>query len=378
MRKAYVTGIDMTVFMKNAGKDVAEMGSEAVWGSLENSGLSIEEIQEVYCGNVTHPVGAGQQVMAAAGYVGMPIINIENACSSGSNAFRQAYLAVASGRLDVCLAVGVENLSKFFPGALVDEWDLEGAQGLTFPSLYAMRAKRYMAEYGLKSEHLARIAVINRKNAFHNEKSAHGKMVDIETALNSRMIVDPLRLYDCNPVSDGAAAALVVSDKAAKRFDGQPIEIAASALTSGKLEHGFIDMTFEEMTFRAASEAYEQSGYGPEEIDFAEVHDCFTIAEIMRVEGMGFCQKGEMIRWIEEGTIEIGGKKPINPSGGLLGKGHPLGATGIAQIYELCKQLRGEAGPRQITGAAIGLAMCRGGTTSGIEGNACTIHILKK
>jgi len=155
------------------------------------------------------------------------------------------------------------------------------------------------------------------------------------------------------------------------------VEIIASSLNSGNLDAGFIDMTYEEMTHRAAQEAYGQAGCGPEEIDFAEVHDCFSIAEILRVEGLGFCERGGMIRWIEEGTLALSGEKPINPSGGLLGKGHPLGATGLAQIYEICKQVRGEAGKRQIEGARTGLAMNRGGVTPGIEGNACAIHILR-
>jgi benzoylsuccinyl-CoA thiolase BbsB subunit len=275
------------------------------------------------------------------------------------------------------LAVGVENLSSVFSGALQDENDLEGIQGLTFPSLYALRARRYMWEYGLKPEHLAKIAVINRKNALYNEKSSHGELVTVDKVLNSPMIVDPLHLYDCNPVSDGAAAAVIVNEKIAKQLGKRCVEIVASSLTTGKLEYGFTDMTFEEMTYRAAQDSYNQSGYGPEDIDFAEVHDCFTIAEILRVESMGFCERGGMIGWIEDGVIDINGKKPINPSGGLLGKGHPLGATGIAQIYEICKQVRGEAGERQISGAKIGLAMCRGGVTTGIEGNACAMHILK-
>lgn len=377
MEKVYVAGIEMTKFAKMPRMRIEQMGAEAVWGAVKDAGIKIKDIQEVYCGNVFSSSGPGQKVMSKAGHTGIPITNIENACASGSNAFREAYLAVLYGRRDVCLAVGVENLSSVFSGALQDENDLEGIQGLTFPSLYALRARRYMWEYGLKPEHLAKIAVINRKNALYNEKSSHGELVTVDKVLNSPMIVDPLHLYDCNPVSDGAAAAVIVNEKIAKQLGKRCVEIVASSLTTGKLEYGFNDMTFEEMTYRAAQDSYNQSGYGPEDIDFAEVHDCFTIAEILRVESMGFCERGGMIGWIEDGVIDINGKKPINPSGGLLGKGHPLGATGIAQIYEICKQVRGEAGERQISGAKIGLAMCRGGVTTGIEGNACAMHILK-
>jgi acetyl-CoA acetyltransferase len=192
------------------------------------------------------------------------------------------------------------------------------------------------------------------------------------------MVATPLHLYDCNPNTDGAAAAVVVSEKIAKRVGVRPVEIVASSLTSGKFESGFIDMTFEEMTWRAAQEAYQMSGIGPEDIDFAEVHDCFTIAEVLRVEGLGLCKRGEMVRWIEEGVNEISGSMPINPSGGLLGKGHPLGATGVAQIREIVLQLRGEAGVRQIENARIGLAHTRGGSVSGTEGAACSVIVLRK
>jgi benzoylsuccinyl-CoA thiolase BbsB subunit len=378
MKKAFVAGIDMTTFAKTPQIKIEILGAQAVKGAAKDAGIEIRDIEEVYCGNVMVAVGPGQKVMTEIGHIGIPVTNLENACAAGSNAFREAYLAVASGRRDICLALGVENLSSVFGGALQDESDLEGAQGLTFPALYALRARRYTWEHGLKPEHLAKIAIKNRKNAYHNDKSAHGEIVDMETVLNSPMIVDPLRLYDCNPVSDGAAAAVIVSEKTAKQLGNRCIEIVASSMASGKLEHGFIDMTYEEMTHRSAHDCYEQAASGPEDIDLAEVHDCFTIAEILRVESMGFCERGGMIKWIEEGVTEINGKKPINPSGGLLGKGHPLGATGIAQIYEICRQLRGEAGQRQIENARTGIAMCRGGATTGIEGNACVMHILRR
>jgi acetyl-CoA acetyltransferase len=234
-----------------------------------------------------------------------------------------------------------------------------------------------MWEFGLKQEHLAKISVINKKNAYYNEKASYGELITIDTVLNSVMVADPLHLYDCNTNADGAAAAVIVSEKIAKRIGGKPVEIVASSLRSGKLPDRFIDITFEDVTHRAAQDAYDQAGVGPEDIDFAEVHDCFTIAEILRVEGLGLCERGGMIKWIEEGTIEITRKKPINPSGGLLGKGHPIGPTGIAQIYEQCKQLRGQAGKRQIPGARVGLAMNRDGAIAGIEANACTVHILR-
>jgi len=347
MPKAYVLGISMTKFGRHPDTSIQEMGSMAVWDAVTDAGISIEEIGAVYCGHVFQGTGAGQKIMTAVGLTGLPIINLENACASGATAFREAYHSVLAGRYDVCLAVGVEKLSGIYRGGLADVKDLEGAQGLTFAALYALRARRYMHTHGLKPETLAKIAVKNRKNAYYNEKASYGELIDVDTVLNSRLVADPLHFYECTPPSDGAAAAIIVSEEYARKSSGKPVEIAASALTSGKLQFGFIDMTFEDITHRAAQDAYSQSGLGPEDVDFAEVHDCFTIAEILRVESLGFCPPGGMAAWIEEGVTEINGKKPVNPSGGLLGKGHPLGATGIAQIYEICKQLRGRTGDVQ-------------------------------
>ena len=378
MNKAFVSGISMTKFVRDEKLSVQKMGANAVWDAVKDAGIKLKDIQEVYCGNVFAGTGVGQKVMVEVGYIGMPITNIENCCSSGSNAFREIYHAVASGRIDIGLAIGVENTTSLLHGRpILDEDDLEGAMGNSFPALYAQRARRYMSTYGLKPKHLAKIAVNNKKNGYFNEKASFGALIDIDTVLNSPMVADPLHLLDCNTHSDGAAAAIVVSEKIAKGSSRKPLEIVASSLQSGKLSEGFIDMAFEDVSYRAAQDAYNQAGIGPEDIDFAEVHDCFTIAEVLRVEGLGLCERGGMVKWIEDGTIAIAGKKPINPSGGLLSKGHPIAATGIAQIYELCKQLRGEAGKRQINNARIGLAMNRGGAITGIEANACTVTILR-
>ena len=242
--------------------------------------------------------------MAAYGFSGIPIINLENICASGSCAFREAYYAIATERYEIVMAVGVEKMTGKFKGAITpNEEDLEAELGMTFPVIYALRAQRYMYEYGLKSEDLAKISVINHLHAQYNEKTMFGEKLTIEDVLNSPIVCSPLHRYDCNPVSDGASAAIVVSEKIMKQLGGRPVEIVASTLTSGKFEPGFIDMTFEEMTHRAAFEAYCKAGIGPEEIDFAEVHDCFTIAEVLRVEGLGLCERGGMVRMIKDGEI---------------------------------------------------------------------------
>lgn len=378
MRKAYVLGVGMTKFGKRPETPMEQMGVEAIRQALSDADIDIRKIEAVYCGHSSQGAGAGQRIMATYGFSGLPVTNIENICASGSCAFREAYHAVASGRYEICMAVGVEKMTSKFRGALTpEEDDLEAELGMTFPSIYALRARRYMYEYGLTSEDLAKISVINHRNALYNDNAMFGQNITVADVLNSPMICSPLHLYDCNPVSDGASAAIVVSYKVAKRLGGKPVEIVASALTSGKFEPGFIDMTFEEMTHRAALQTYEIAGLGPEDIDCAEIHDCFTIAEVLRVEGLGLCERGGMVRMIRDGDIEITGKKPINPSGGLLGKGHPLGATGVAQIYENVKQLRGEAGKRQVQGARVGLAHCRGGIITGTEGAACAVTLLR-
>jgi acetyl-CoA acetyltransferase len=378
MRKAYVLGVGMTKFGKRQDASMEQMGVEAVREALRDADFDIKKVEAVWCGHSWQGAGAGQRIMAANGYSGIPVTNIENICASGSCAFREAYYAVATERYEITMAVGVEKMTGKFKGAITpDEEDLEGELGMTFPAIYALRAQRYMYEYDLKSEDLAKISIINHLNALYNEKAMFGKKIAVDDVLNSPMVCSPLHRYDCNPVSDGAAAAIVVSENKMRQLGGRPVRIAASALTSGKFEPGFIDMTFEEMTHRAAIEAYNEAGIGPEEIDFAEVHDCFTIAEVLRVEGLGLCKRGEMVRMIRDGDIEISGKRPINASGGLLGKGHPLGATGVAQLYELTKQLRGEAKKRQINRARIGLAHCRGGIVAGTEGAACAVTILR-
>ena len=378
MEKAYVLGVGMTKFAKRPDTMMEKMGVEAIIDALTDADMDIKQIEAIYCGHSWQGAGAGQRIMASYGFSGLPVTNIENICASGSCAFREAYYAVSAGRYDICMAIGVEKMTGKFKGAITPEGeDLEAELGITFPALYALRAQRYMHEYGLKSEDLAKISVINHRNALYNEKAMFGEEITVDDVLNSPMICSPLHRYDCNPVSDGAAAAIVVSDKVVKRLGGRQVEIAGSGLSSGKFEPGFIDMTFEDMTHRAALEAYKNAGCGPEDIDFAEVHDCFTIAEVLRVEGLGLCEHGGMVKMVRDADIEITGRKPINASGGLLGKGHPLGATGVAQIYELAKQIRHEAGKRQIKKARIGLAHCRGGSVTGTEGAACAVNILR-
>jgi len=322
----------------------------------------------------------GQRILAQVGLAGLPLSNVENACSSGATAIREASLAIRAEEHDVVVAVGTEHLTTKFRGALTpDPSDPEAAVGATMPGVYAMRARRYMEEFGMTRRQLAMVAVKNKRNAAANPLAHFRKEITVEDVLESRPIADPLRLHDCSPVTDGAAAVVLVNDRVAKKVgDGHTVRLAASTLFSGTVDLVPTTMTFEPLTQRTALAAYEKAGIGPEDVDFAEVHDCFSIAEVLRVEGLGLFEQGAYPSAVERGEADIGGRLPINPSGGLLGKGHPLGGTGVAQVVELVRQLRGEAGVRQIEGAKVGLAHCRGGKAVGIEGAACTVQLLVK
>ena len=322
---------------------------------------------------------AGQRVLGRIGLTGLPISNIENACSSSSSALRHGVMAVRSGEYDVVLVIGVEKLTKFGGGTLpLEEEDWEVSQGLVMPALYAMRAQRYMHDFGLTKQQLAGIAVKNRANGALNADAQMRKPVTLDEVLSSRPVADPFTLLQCCPTGDGAAAIVLCADSVAREYRSDPIRVLASDLTSGKFTSGYRDMTIPEITVRGAKEAYEEAGVGPEDIDVAEVHDAFTIAELIYYEAFGFCPRGEAGAFLDSGATAIGGRIAVNPSGGLLAKGHPIGATGAAQVVEVIRQLRGEAGARQVPGAKVGLAHATGGGISGFDHGACSIHIFAR
>ena len=379
MTEVFVVGIGMTKFGKHPDRAVADLGTEAVLEAIRDADIDPRRIEAAYCGHVFQGMVAGQRVLAQTGLAGIPLTNVEDACSSGAVAIREASLAIRAGEHDVVLALGMEHLTTRFRGALTPaEDDLEASVGLTMPAIYAMRARRHMEEFGTTRRQLALVSVKNKRNASLNPLSQFQKPVSVEEVITSRPIAEPLCLYDCSPVSDGAAAVILCSDRRLRQLTRRrrPIRLAAAALRTGEVESGLPSMAFEPLTRRTAEAAYKQAGVGPEEIGLAEVHDCFTIAEVLRVEGLGLFPVGEYPVRLERGEADIGGALPVNPSGGLLGKGHPLGATGVAQVVELVRQLRGEAGPRQVAGARVGLAHCRGGKAAGVEGAACTVNIL--
>ncbi len=378
MTGVHVLGVGMTRFGRHPDSDAADLGAEALLEAVADAGIDPRGVEAAYCGHVFQGMVTGQRILAQVGLAGLPLTNVENACSSGATAIRDASLAIRAGEHDVVVAIGTEHLTSRFQGALTpDPSDPEAAVGATMPGVYAMRARRYMEEFGMTREQLALIPVKNKANAARNPLAHFRKEITVQDVLESRPIADPLNLHDCSPVTDGAAAAVLVSDRVARRHGGaRTVRLAASALRSGSVDVEPTSMTFEPLTWATAQDAYERAGVGPGEVHLAEVHDCFSIAEVLRVEGLGLFEQGCYPEAVGRGEADIGGRLPVNPSGGLIGKGHPLGGTGVAQVVELVRQLRHEAGDRQVEGARVGVAHCRGGKAVGIEGAACTVQVL--
>jgi acetyl-CoA acetyltransferase len=379
MRAVAVIGVGMTKIGKFPDRMLSSMGREAVLGAIKDAGVPPKEIQAAYSGTLLGGSLLGQRIFKDLGMTGIPINNMENACSSGSSALREAWLGVASGLYDMTVAVGSEKLSALGGGTLpLEKEDLEVGEGMVMPALYAMRARRYMHEFGATPEHLAKVVVKSRKCASHNPHAQFNRETTVEEVLNSRMIADPITLYQCCPTGDGAAAAVLCSLDKARKYTPHPILFKGSILVSGKFTNGFRDMTTPEITVRASSLAYEMAGVGPQDVNVAEVHDAFSIAELLYYEALGFCGRGEAPRLLEEGATGLDGRIPVNPSGGLISKGHPTGATGLAQTTEIVWQLRGQAGARQVKNARVGLTHCTGGGIYGLDHGACSIHIFVK
>jgi acetyl-CoA acetyltransferase len=365
------------------GRTAKNLFAEAFFEAVDSvdKGLDPSNIREAYIGSMGF--GGGQIGNAAAlltehaRMLHVPTRKVENACASSGYAFRDAYLAVKSGAADLVLAGGVEVMNdlsdvrkRFWLGVSGDtEW--ERLAGLTFPGVYAMMASRHMHEYGTTPEQLAAVAVKNHANGARNPKAQFRKEITMEKALASPMVAHPLRLYDCCGTTDGAACVILAAKEVARKYTDTPVWVLGSGAASDHLAvHDRESMTRLEATVRAAHAAMRGADLTAKDVDIAEVHDCFTIAEILAVEDLGFAKKGEGGRLAVEGTTARGGELPVNPSGGLKAKGHPLGATGAAQVYEVFLQLRGEAGDRQVPSPEIGLTHNVGGS-----GATCAVHV---
>lgn len=379
MRDVVILGVAMTRFGKHPDLPVEVLGREACWAALKDAEITPRDVQAVYCGHVFQGRIVGQQVTKGLGISGTPTFNVENACASGSTALNLAWTAVAAGVVDVALVIGVEQLSTRVAGVIPpDQNDLEGLVGRTNPGTYALVARRHMHQYGTTAEQMAQVAVKAHEFSALNPHAQYQNRVTLEEVLGSRMIADPLTLLQCCPTGDGAAAVIIADAVWAHRKTAHPVAIAASVIVSGYPKTGGGDITTHPSTKAAAKTAYEAASIGPEDVDVAEVHDAFSIAEIVHLEDLGFCAKGEGGPLVAAGASGPRGRIPTNTSGGLLTKGHPLGATGPAQIAELTWQLRGHAGARQVGRPKVALAHCMGGVLYGRDAGVCTIHVLKR
>lgn len=385
MRDVAVIGIGCTPFGEKWNTSFRHLFVEAGSLALEDANIAGEQIDSMYVGNMSAGRFVEQEHIGAliADYAGLashhiPATRVEAACSSGGLAFRQAVISVASGIEDIVVAAGVEKMTDVASGASVDtlagaadrEW--EGFVGATFPGLYAMIATAYMDRYPLSREQLAQVAVKNHYNGARNPIAQFRQEITVDTVVNSTLVADPLRLFDCSPITDGAAAVVVAPLERAREFTDTPVRVLATAQASDTITlHDRRDICTLDASVAAGRWAFEMAGLSQKDIDLVEVHDCFTIAEICAIEDLGFCKKGEAGVLTEQGVTALGGDLPVNTSGGLKACGHPVGATGIKQVCELVQQLRGEAGKRQVDGAEIGMAHNVGGT-----GATVAVHIL--
>ncbi len=383
VQKVCVIGSAMSKFGKmneSSRESIAATSMKAI----EDAGISPGEIDASFYSNafgVTESqLHIGPLINSAIGIPDKPSLSVESACSSSSAALNEAYAHIAAGLEEICLVAGGEKLSHlgtmsattYF--AMGSDFRYEAANGVTFPGLYASMAVAHMKKFGTTQDMLASVAIKNHDNALKNPLAHLHKKLTREAYMESPVVAYPFHLYDCCPFSDGAAAVVVASEERARKIRDEVVDIAASerAGTTATLQDRE-DLTSIAGAALAGSRAYKAAHIGPEDIDVAEVHDCFTIAEIMATEDLRFFEKGEGGRAVQDGTTCIGGKLPVNPSGGLKAKGHPVSATGTAQIHELYEQLLGKAGDRQVEGAEIGLAHNVGAT-----GGSCSVHILKR
>ncbi len=383
MRDVAVIGVGMNKWGELWEKSLRQVFTEAALLALDDAG--IEKIDSLIVGCMSSGLFVGQEHLSSllADYLGqvpVPAARVESACASGGLALRMGFIEVASGMSDVVLVGGVEKMTDvngheatFALGTAADQ-EYECFHGITFPGLYALMARAHMERYGTTREQLAMVAVKNHYNGSLNPLAQYPFKVSVETVLNSVMVADPLRILDCSPITDGAAAVVLCSLELAEKFKKPVVRIVASGMATDAIAlSSRQDITWIESTHQAAKRAYAMADKKPEDIDLVEVHDCFTIAEICVMEALGLVEKGKGGKAIQDGLTALQGKIPVNASGGLKSKGHPVGATGVAQVVEIVKQLRGEAGPRQVKDARIGMTQNMGGS-----GGSSVVHIFER
>src|SRR5262245_39775831 len=379
MTDAYVLGVDMMRFGRFPDATVPELGARAALMALDDAGLAISEVQALYSANLGQANAmVGQRVLREIGQTGIPVVNVANACASGATAFREAWISIKAGLYDLVLVVGVEQMGKGLLGSGAGTGrsgiSMEGLLGSgTMPAVFAQVGMEHTRKHGTSFEQFAKVSVKNHRHSTLNPKAMYQHETPLETVMSAEMIAYPNTKLMCSVNVDGAAAAVLASERKARELGmARAVRVRASVLTSDPWqERNLVMADVNTCTQMAAKQAYEMAGVGPTGLDLVELHDCFATAELVHYENLDLCGEGEAGKMIDAGETALGGKIPVNVSGGLLSKGHPLGATGIANIYEVSTQLRGEADKRQVDGARVGLTHVLG------LGSACAIHILE-
>lgn len=379
MREVAIIGVGQSMFGKFPDKTPQILGTQAVERAIKDAGINPGDIQVAYACRQVNGITTAQSILKGFGITGIEMINVENACAGGSSAVRCLWKDIATGIYDIGIAVGADSMStSSLAGKLLGtrEEDLNGHLGMTMPGMFGLIGRRLMEERGYRAEDLAYVSVKNHRNACLNPMAHYQKELTMDDVLNSRMIADPITMLQCCPQTDGAAALLMCPVNMARRFNAKPVKIAASTMGTGAFissDYNPLELKVEK---RLAEKAYEQAGIGPEDLDLIELHDAFSCEEIMHYESLGLCKPEDGLDFLRSGATELGGKIPVNPSGGLLSLGHPLGASGVRVMCEITLHLRGQAGKRQIPKAKVGLAQMLGGVEAGLEIAAASIHIL--
>ena len=378
MSNVYVLGIDMMNFGRFPERTVPQLGAQAALMALDDAGLTIQQMQALYCGNLGEATAmVGQRILHQIGQTGVPVVNCANACATGATAFREAWISIKAGLYDLVLAVGVEQMGRGLlgGGAKGNGISAEGLLGSgTMPAVFGEAGLEHSRKYGTTFEQFAKVSVKNHHHSTLNPKAMYRIETPLEAVMSAEMIAYPNTKLMCSVNVDGAAAAVLASERKARELGmKRAVRVKASVLTSDPWqERDLVLPDVNTCTRNAAQQAYEMAAVGPDDLDLVELHDCFATAEILHYENLRLCADGEGGKLIDAGETALGGRIPVNVSGGLLSKGHPLGATGIANIYEVCTHLRGEAGQRQVEGARLGLTHVIG------LGSACGVHILER
>ena len=361
MREVYIVGVGLHPFGRFGDKDVIEIGRTAVLNALGNAGVPWQRVGAAYCGTVFAGPMAGNKVLARVGLTGIPITNVENACASGGSALRAAYQSIAGGFCDVALAFGMEKMPKGFIAGNANDWFAVMGLGVN-PQYFALKARWHMSNFGTTEEQLVQVSVKNHRNGALNPFAMYRKEMSFEEIAQSPMVNDPLRLLMLCAPNEGGAAVLLATREIAKQHSTQLIKLAATVLHSprygtSEVPHISVSARVEAptVTMTAAQEAYRLAGIGPQDLDLVELQDTDSASEIIYSEELGLCERGEGGKMVTDGETEIDGRIPVNVSGGLLSKGEPLGASALAQVVEVVWQLRGQAGPRQVKDARVGL-----------------------